>query len=381
VVLTLDQVCSKEATLNEIIAYREKNRIPVLVYLFKLKPESEKGRTSYSSLWRSGQVKSGIMNKQCQADIELVQAIGRLKFNNQNSENKAYIFDCRPFINAVGNRVNGKGYLDNSSYNIFDVHFADIDNIHVMREALDELIESFGSYTGDQPLVSWFKHIQKILKGAKYVTDNILRGDSVIVNCSDGWDRTPQIISLSKILLDPYFRTIEGLRILIHFEWNGFGHKFKSRQATEGNPEASPVFLQFLDCLHQLVLHSPNRFEFNDKLLQVLAKARIENLFIEFNFDTTEQYMEYIKGHSDRTKQPCSIWSLIEKSRSEFINNSFELRKEIDEGIKNYNSLEAFFASRTYDFKSDPFCCLPNQSDYDIWTPVYNTFCEKYHKA
>lgn len=31
----------------------------------------------------------------------------------------------------------------------------------------------------------------------------------VLVHCSDGWDRTPQIVALSKLLLDPYYRTIE----------------------------------------------------------------------------------------------------------------------------------------------------------------------------
>lgn len=31
----------------------------------------------------------------------------------------------------------------------------------------------------------------------------------VLVHCSDGWDRTTQIVSLAELLLDPYYRTIE----------------------------------------------------------------------------------------------------------------------------------------------------------------------------
>lgn len=31
----------------------------------------------------------------------------------------------------------------------------------------------------------------------------------VLVHCSDGWDRTPQIVALAELLLDPYYRTIE----------------------------------------------------------------------------------------------------------------------------------------------------------------------------
>lgn len=32
---------------------------------------------------------------------------------------------------------------------------------------------------------------------------------SVLVHCSDGWDRTPQIVALAELLLDPYYRTVE----------------------------------------------------------------------------------------------------------------------------------------------------------------------------
>lgn len=38
---------------------------------------------------------------------------------------------------------------------------------------------------------------------------------SVLVHCSDGWDRTSQICSLSEILLDPYYRTIDGFRVYL----------------------------------------------------------------------------------------------------------------------------------------------------------------------
>lgn len=31
----------------------------------------------------------------------------------------------------------------------------------------------------------------------------------VLVHCSDGWDRTPQIVALAELLLDRYYRTID----------------------------------------------------------------------------------------------------------------------------------------------------------------------------
>jgi hypothetical protein len=42
---------------------------------------------------------------------------------------------------------------------------------------------------------------------------------SVLVHCSDGWDRTAQISSIAQIILDPYYRTIIGFEALVEKEW------------------------------------------------------------------------------------------------------------------------------------------------------------------
>lgn len=34
-------------------------------------------------------------------------------------------------------------------------------------------------------------------------------GRPVLVHCSDGWDRTPQIVASAQLCLDPYYRTVE----------------------------------------------------------------------------------------------------------------------------------------------------------------------------
>ena len=52
-------------------------------------------------------------------------------------------------------------------------------------------------------------------------------GVSVLVHCSDGWDRTAQVCSVACVLLDPFYRTLKGLMVdmlnhlllnLIHIE-------------------------------------------------------------------------------------------------------------------------------------------------------------------
>lgn len=56
----------------------------------------------------------------------------------------------------------------------------------------------------------WLQHLSLLLKAALLVVNAVDRDHRpVLVHCSDGWDRTPQIVALSKLLLDPYYRTVE----------------------------------------------------------------------------------------------------------------------------------------------------------------------------
>lgn len=107
----------------------------------------------------------------------------------------------------------------------------------------------------------------------------------MLIHCSDGWDRTSQLTSLCQLLIDPYYRTLEGFCTLIEKEWVCFGHQFSLRNGISDNSwenKYSPIFLQWLDCVYQVSSQNPTKFEFNSFFIKFIAINLYNGLFGEF---------------------------------------------------------------------------------------------------
>lgn len=74
--------------------------------------------------------------------------------------------------------------------------------------------------------------------------------------------------------------SLQGFQVLVEMEWLDFGHKFADRcghgENSDDLNERCPVFLQWLDCVHQLQRQFPCSFEFNEAFLVSLG---IDSLF------------------------------------------------------------------------------------------------------
>ncbi len=219
-----------------------------------------------------------------------------------------------------------------------------IDNIHVMRESLNKVLEALReaeaeTYTSesyeltsdqrhpvflDRQLLrrsGWLRHLSAILDGTLLIVRNIhVNSSHVLIHCSDGWDRTAQLSSLSQLCLDPFYRTIRGFQILVEKDWLSFGHRFLDRcghlssdklfvttsdttgsgaeaaqafitsvQNKLGGPhhlkETSPVFHQFLESVQQIQRQFPDRFEFNSRYLEQIHYHLYSSQFGTFLFN------------------------------------------------------------------------------------------------
>ena len=80
-----------------------------------------------------------------------------------------------------------------------------------------------------------------------------------------------------------------------------------------------PIFLQFLDCVHQLILQFPNSFEFNEEMLLFLARNYNTNLFGTFLFDKEKDRVE-----KNAKKNTCSVWTDILMHKEKYLNVLYE---------------------------------------------------------
>uniref|UniRef100_A0A3Q0S0R6 phosphatidylinositol-3,5-bisphosphate 3-phosphatase n=1 Tax=Amphilophus citrinellus TaxID=61819 RepID=A0A3Q0S0R6_AMPCI len=217
---------------------------------------------------------------------------------------KLLILDARSYTAAVANRAKGGG-CECEGCNF-------IPNLAINLSSLNWLsaLES----------TRWLQHLSVMLKAATLVCSAVERdGRPVLVHCSDGWDRTPQIVALAKILLDPYYRTLEGFQVLVETEWLDYGHKFGDRCGHQENAddvsEQCPVFLQWLDCVHQLLKQFPCLFEFNEAFLVKLVQHTYSCLYGTFLCNNARE-----REAKNVYKRTCSVWSLLRAGNKNFQN-------------------------------------------------------------
>ncbi|ODM94150.1 Myotubularin-related protein 2 [Orchesella cincta] len=302
-----------EEFIRSVAAFRSRSRLPVLSWLHP------KGQ---ASITRCAQPLVGVAAKRSKDDEKYLQMI----LDANATSHKLYVMDARPNANAVANKAKGGGYESEDIYQNIELIFLDIHNIHVMRESLRKLKEECYPNIDDNKWLSaieatrWLEHLKCIISGAVRIVDKVENNKtSVLVHCSDGWDRTAQLTGLSMLLLDPYYRTLKGFEVLVEKEWLSFGHKFQHRighgDDRHSDPDRSPVFLQWIDSVYQVTLQFPYAFEFNEYFLITILDHLYSCRFGTFLYNTEKERMT-----NEVKKKTISLWSMVNSRRDLYIN-------------------------------------------------------------
>ncbi|PFH54167.1 hypothetical protein AMATHDRAFT_72690 [Amanita thiersii Skay4041] len=411
-----------DTTLQYASKYRSKCRIPILTYLHW---------ANFGSITRSSQPMVGITQNRSIQDEKLIEAIFQSHWSPElrTSNTPIYgatttnlIIDARPTTNAMANTAKGAGTENMDHYRDAKKAYLGIDHIHTMRESLAKVVETLreadsllsstsesSTPTGSVIMLDrhalrrsgWLRHISAILEGTLLIVKNVhINSSHVLIHCSDGWDRTAQLSSLSQICLDPYYRTINGFKILVEKDWLSFGHKFldrcghlssekffvspaeyqnsggadaaqaflasvQNRFASQSHiKETSPIFHQFLECVRQMQIQFPERFEFNERFLRQLYYHLYSCQFGTFLYNC-----ERDRKVGDGTgPPPCertiSVW--------DFFNSPSEMEQNLN---PSYDPSLDDPSNRTSN--TDMGVLLPNPKNVRFWNELYGRMDEE----
>ncbi|XP_030668189.1 myotubularin-related protein 7 isoform X2 [Nomascus leucogenys] len=263
-------------------------------------------------------------------------------------------------LNAMANRAAGKGYENEDNYSNIKFQFIGIENIHVMRNSLQKMLEvcelkspSMSDFLWGLENSGWLRHIKAIMDAGIFIAKAVSEeGASVLVHCSDGWDRTAQVCSVASLLLDPHYRTLKGFMVLIEKDWISFGHKFNHRYGNlDGDPkEISPVIDQFIECVWQLMEQFPCAFEFNERFLIHIQHHIYSCQFGNFLCNSQKERQEL--KIQERT---YSLWAHLWKNRADYLNPLFRADHSQTQGTLHLPTTPCNFM-------------------YKFWSGMYNRF-------
>eukprot|EP01119_Soliformovum_irregulare_P018406 TRINITY_DN5632_c0_g1_i1.p1 TRINITY_DN5632_c0_g1~~TRINITY_DN5632_c0_g1_i1.p1 ORF type:complete len:988 (-),score=239.78 TRINITY_DN5632_c0_g1_i1:39-2960(-) len=308
-------VVPSSVTDDDLVAiskFRSKGRMPAVVWMH---PHNS------ATLTRCAQPRSGITRSRCPQDEKLVSAILQANPNGQ----EVYVVDSRPVANSIANTFMGRGIENTDTYKGTRFKFLGIGNIHVIRESFKKLnvLCRFNKDDNQRWLSSlenshWLENLSGLLDGVSLIVDTMDKhGCSVITHCSDGWDRTAQLVSLSELMLDSYFRTVLGFEILLEKEWLSFGHRFEERvgHSQRHVNEESPIFVMFVDCVWQIWKQYPCSFQFNEHFLITI----LDHLY-SCRFGTFLYSCEKERREAEIKIRTNSLWSFINSNITEYLN-------------------------------------------------------------
>ncbi|ULU01379.1 hypothetical protein L3Y34_001609 [Caenorhabditis briggsae] len=329
--------------------YRSIGRFPAVIW---------RCRKTRAVLLRSSQPQVGILSWRNTTDERIIEEVVRTSRIEGEERKQFIIMDARGYASAFANRARSGGFENTEYYQQAKLEFLGLPNIHAVRSSFTNIRTMLHAPVKENELLlnslqatGWLTNLSSLLVQATSCADHLAKGHSVLVHCSDGWDRTTQVTTLAKIMLDEHYRTVEGFEELIRRDWIAFGHKLYDRQigtytTWSDSGERCPIFLQFLEAVRHLQREQPTAFQFSHAYLIKLAKHAYSGLFGTFLFNSHKEKRDAMTKW-DATL--VEIWRYIGAHNEEFVNQSYDERyagplKTINVSIINLRVWHEVFA-------------------------------------
>ena len=200
--------------------------------------------------------------------------------------------------------------LEESFTAMLDIHCVDTEK---------EMKERDASYFSSLESAGWLSCLGACLRLAEQAADDVVTGKTVVIKDDDGRTLSILVSSLVMVIMSAECRTREGLERLILRNWINLGFQFSKHHtliAPIGSDSKStkvcPLFLLFLDCVHQLCHQFPAHFEFLPAYLIAVWDAALLPVTQTFMFDCDHD-RELARRHNKSTNTshtPSFDWSL-----------------------------------------------------------------------
>jgi len=188
--------------------------------------------------------------------------------------------------------------------------------------------------------------VRSLISSSRKIAQILQSGVSVILQSKSHHLTRFILTSLALIILDPFYRTLQGFMILVEKEWIQFAFPFCTRRkSAELKSEISERdiiqdgdtrFLPFLACVWHISQATPSMFEFNESLLLFLADQSGFGRFGTFLTGVDHDDISGTPDHSTENRnyigkerltfertvkhKIASVWNYVDFHKDQFFN-------------------------------------------------------------